>query len=69
MMTSEHARLSLDGKTIWSEYPRQFKFLRSARNLMLHDYDLGQVEGSFEEVKKIVGFEFDHAFLTFKKES
>lgn len=23
---------------------------------------------SFEEVKKIVGFEFDHAFLTFKKE-
>ena len=54
MMTSEHARLSLDGKTIWSEYPRQFKFLRSARNLMLHDYDLGQVEGSFEEVKKIL---------------
>ena len=23
---------------------------------------------SFEEVKKIVGFDFDHAFLTFKKE-
>ena len=23
---------------------------------------------SFEEVKKITGFEFDHAFLTFKKE-
>ena len=23
---------------------------------------------SFEEVKKIVGFEFDHAFLTYKKE-
>ena len=23
---------------------------------------------SFEEVTKIVGFEFDHAFLTFKKE-
>ena len=22
----------------------------------------------FEEVKKITGFEFDHAFLTFKKE-
>ena len=23
---------------------------------------------SFEEVKKITGFEFDHAFLTYKKE-
>lgn len=23
---------------------------------------------SFEEVKKIVGFDFDHAFLTYKKE-
>ncbi|MBR2677900.1 MAG: hypothetical protein IKE63_00575 [Bacilli bacterium] len=23
---------------------------------------------SFDEVKKITGFEFDHAFLTFKKE-
>ena len=23
---------------------------------------------SFEEVKKITGFEFDHAFLSFKKE-
>jgi hypothetical protein len=54
MMEAEHCRLSLDGKTIWDEYPRQFKFLPSARNLMIHDYDLGQVEGSFEEVKKIL---------------
>ena len=54
MMTAEHCRLSLDGKTIWPDYGRQFKFLGSARNLMLHDYDLGAVEGSFEEVKKIL---------------
>ena len=54
MMTAEHCRLSLDGKTIWSDYGKQFKFLGSARNLMLHDYDLGTVEGSFEEVKKIL---------------
>ena len=54
MMTAEHCRLSLDGKTIWSDYGRQFKFLGSARNLMLHDYDLGAVEGGFEEVKKIL---------------
>ena len=54
MMTAEHCRLSLDGKTIWDEYPRQFKFLGNARNLMLHDYDLGAVEGGFEEVQKIL---------------
>lgn len=54
MMTAEHCRLSLDGKTIWPEYGKQFKFLGSARNLMLHDYDLGAVDGSFEEVKKIL---------------
>lgn len=54
MMEAEHCRLSLDGKTIWEDYPRQFKFLKSARNLMLHDYDLGAVNGSFETVQKIL---------------
>lgn len=54
MMEAEHCRLSLDGSTIWEDYPKQFRFLQGARNLMLHDYDLGQVEGSFEEVKKIL---------------
>lgn len=54
MMTAEHCRLSLDGKTIWPEYTRQFKFLATARNLMIHDYDLGAIDGSFEEVRKIL---------------
>lgn len=54
MMTAEHCRLSLDGKTVWPDYPRQFKFLGNARNLMLHDYDLGVVEGSFEAVQHIL---------------
>ena len=54
MLTAEHCRLSLDGKTIWPGYGAQFKFLGNARNLMLHDYDLGAVDGSFEEVKKIL---------------
>jgi hypothetical protein len=54
MMEAEHCRLSLDGKTIWPDYYKQFKFLPSARNLMLHDYDLGAIEGSFEEVQKIL---------------
>ena len=54
MMTAEHCRLSLDGKTIWPDYGRQFTFLQSARNLMLHDYNLGAVEGGFETVKGIL---------------
>lgn len=54
MMEAEHCRLSLDGKTVWEDYPCQFRFLPSARNLMLHDYDLGAIDGSFETVQKIL---------------
>ena len=54
MMEAEHCRISLDGKTIWEDYPKQFKFLKSARNLMLHDFDLAAIDGGFEEVQKIL---------------
>lgn len=54
MMEAEHCRISLDGKTVWPDYPRQFISLPSARNLMLHDYDLGAIEGGFEAVQHIL---------------
>lgn len=54
MMTSEHMRLSLDGKTIWPDYGRQFHNLKTARNLTIHDYDLGAIDGSYEELTKIL---------------
>ena len=54
MMEAEHCRISLDGKTVWPDYPRQFISLPSARNLMLHDYDLGAIEGGFETVQHIL---------------
>ena len=54
MIEAEHCRLSLDGKTIWPEYTKQFKNLKQARNLMIHDYDLGAVDGAFEEVQKLL---------------
>ena len=54
MMEAEHCRLSLDGKTIWEDYPKQFKFLKTARNLMFHDFDLGAIDGSFEEVQRLL---------------
>ena len=54
MIEAEHCRLSLDGKTIWEDYPKQFKFLKTARNLMLHDFDLAAIDGGFEEVQKLL---------------
>lgn len=54
MMTAEHCRLSLDSKTVWSDYGRQFKNLKQCRNIMFHDYDLGAIEGGYEEVKAIL---------------
>ena len=54
MMEAEHCRLSLDGKTIWEDYPKQFKFLKTARNLMIHDYDLAAIDGGLEEVKRLM---------------
>ena len=54
MMEAEHCRISLDGKTVWPDYPRQFHSITSARNLMLHDYDLGAIDGGFETVKYIL---------------
>lgn len=54
MMMAEHCRLSLDGKTIWPEYDKQFKSLETARHIVFHDYDLGAVDGAFEEIQKIL---------------
>jgi hypothetical protein len=53
-LEAEHCRISLDGKTIWEDYPKHFKYLKVARNLMIHDYDLGKIENSFEEVKRLL---------------
>lgn len=53
-MTAEHGRISLDGKTIWEDYIRQFQYLPLAKDIILHDYDLGAIDGSFDEVQKIL---------------
>lgn len=54
MINGEHCRLSLDGKTVWKDLEKQFKYLAIARNLMLHDYDLGKVKNSYETVKDLL---------------
>lgn len=53
MMGAQHCRLSLDGKTIWKDYKSQVT-LKGCRTLMLHDENLGQIEGALEEVERIV---------------
>ena len=55
MMTAEHCRISLDGKTVWDRFPKQFKCLRVARNLMLHDYNLAAIDGGFETIQELLG--------------
>lgn len=64
MMTAEHCRLSLDGKTIWPNYSKQFKDLPKAKNLMFHDYDLGAIQGSFEEIQKILRYARNDGWAT-----
>ncbi len=56
LITAEHIRLSIDNKNIWSEYPKQFKSLTTARNIIFHDYDLNKIEGGYNEVKRILSF-------------
>ncbi len=43
-----------------SKYEPLWKYVR--------DNNKDEYKLSFQEVKEIVGFDFDHAFLTFKKE-
>ena len=54
MSEGEHLRLSLDGKTIWKDYPSQFKNLEKTKDIMFHDVNLGAIDGAVDEVKKII---------------
>lgn len=54
MSKAEHCRLSLDGKTIWENYEKQFQNLSDAYWVFFHDYDLNKIENGFEEVKRII---------------
>ena len=56
LITAEHIRISLDSKNIWSDYPKQLKSLSTTRNIIFHDYDLNQINGGYDEVKRILSF-------------
>lgn len=46
MRRAEHIRLSLDGKTIWKDFERQFRHADDAYGVIFHDYNLNDVEGA-----------------------
>ena len=48
MTEAEHCRLSLDGENVWEDFPKQFKNLKQARNIMFHDFNLGNISNSYE---------------------
>ena len=46
MRRAEHIRLSLDGKTIWKDFEKQFRHDSNAYGVIFHDYNLNDVEGA-----------------------
>lgn len=53
LIEAEHCRISLDGQTVWPDYPKQFRNLSQANNLILHDYNLAAIKDSNEVIKEI----------------
>lgn len=53
MRRAEHIRLSLDGKTVWPDFEKQFRKDSNAFGIIFHDYNLGEVENAFEYVSNL----------------
>ena len=53
MMRAEHMRLSLDGKTIWNEFPKQINITPSTSTIILHDNNLSQITGALDTVREL----------------
>lgn len=61
MRRAEHLRLSLDGKTIWPDWEKQIRKTPNTFGIILHDYDLGAIDGACELIKNnldIVNYSF-----------
>ena len=53
MERAAHIRLSLDNKTIWSNFHKPFQLQPSTKILFFHDYDLNRIENSKEVVMEV----------------
>jgi len=52
-ISARHLRLSLDDKTVWSEYPKQLRSSTNRAATFIHDYNVPGVEGWNKELEKI----------------
>lgn len=55
MMRAQHARLSLDGKTLWKDFEKQLEITPKTCVLFLHDKDLQNIEGAHEAISHVMG--------------
>lgn len=51
MRRAEHIRLSLDGKTIWKDFEKQFRYDSSTYGIIFYDYNLNEIDGAFDLIK------------------
>ncbi|MBR3120958.1 MAG: hypothetical protein IKF29_17195 [Oceanobacillus sp.] len=61
MRRAEHLRLSLDGKTIWKDFERQFRNEDGAYGVIFHDYNLNDVEGARALIEESINEWIPHA--------
>ena len=54
VLGANHLRLSLDGKTIWSDYEKQISPTQRNYNFFFHDFDLNQIKDSHLLIKDLV---------------
>lgn len=52
-MESEHLRLSLDNHTIDPNYKKFLNYGERTKRVLLHDYNLSLISGSFEEINRL----------------
>lgn len=54
MVSGEHIRISLDGKTLWENSDKSYSITNNTRVLIFHDYDLNAITDGYEKVKEII---------------
>lgn len=51
MRRAEHIRLSLDEKTIWKDFEKQFRSNPDRFGVIFHDYNLNQIDGAYDLIR------------------
>lgn len=53
LLNGAHARLSLDGKTLWEDYQKPIELQHRTNSIFFHDYDLNAIPGSIDVIKDL----------------